>query len=226
MVQKTILGVFTDRDDAEQAISELAEYGYNAKDISIMMKDAGAAEEIGSNTGANVVGGAVSGATTGGIIGGIAGLLVGIGAIAIPGIGGLLVGGPLAAALGLSGAAASTVTGAATGAVAGGLIGALMGLGIPENEARVYEERINQGAILLAVPVLSRRESEVREILEDNGADQIRTISHQNRLYDDRYDYDDADRPIAPEYSEPHYRPAGMMGGRSERKTKRRVGRR
>ena len=119
---------------------------------------------------------AVSGATTGGMIGGIAGLLVGIGAITIPGLGAILIGGPLAAALGLTGAAATTVTGALTGALAGGLVGGLVGLGVPEEDARVYEDRVKSGAILVAVPLRDANEESVRGILEDNGAERVRSF--------------------------------------------------
>jgi hypothetical protein len=171
-----IISVFSERDDAEDAIEELKTAGYDPKDISIMMKNNTEQRDLADSTGSNVAGGAVTGATTGGVIGAIAGLLIGVGAIAIPGLGAILIGGPLAAALGLTGAAATTVSGAATGALAGGLLGALMGLGIPEEDARVYEERVNQGAILVAIPVRENRESEARDILEENGADRIRTF--------------------------------------------------
>jgi hypothetical protein len=171
-----VIGVFAERDDAEDAIDELKTAGYDPKDISIMMKNDRDSEDFADTTGTNVADGAVSGATTGGVIGAIAGLLVGVGAIAIPGLGAVLIGGPLAAALGLTGAAATTVTGAATGAVAGGLIGALVGLGVPEEDARVYEERLNEGAILIAVPVREERDTEARDVLEENGADRVRTL--------------------------------------------------
>lgn len=170
------LGVFTSSTDAEYAIQDLRDAGYDPKDISIVMRDAEEADTLAHDTGTNVAGGAVSGATTGGLIGGLAGLLIGVGAITIPGIGGFLVGGPLAAALGLTGAAASTVTGAATGAVAGGLLGALMSLGIPEEEARIYEDRINEGGILVAVPSAKENTEDARAILEENDADQVRVI--------------------------------------------------
>ena len=66
------------------------------------------------------------------MVGGLAGLLIGIGAIAIPGIGVLLLSEPLSRMLGLTGAAAATVSGAGTGAIAGGVLGLLMGLDITE----------------------------------------------------------------------------------------------
>lgn len=181
---QTVIGVFHDRFDAESAIDELEDMGFNPKDVSVVVKD-GVAVSDKDKTGAKggaVAEGAVSGAATGGVLGGLAGLLIGIGALAIPGIGGFLVGGPIAIALGLTGAAATTISGATTGALAGGLVGGLIGLGIPENEARVYEQRIREGAVLLAVPTNTETgESEVRKVFDDYSADQVRTIRELSR---------------------------------------------
>lgn len=175
--QDTVLGVFADRDAAEQAITSLQDQGYNPKEMSIVVKDAETAESLGDSTGANVAEGATSGAMTGGVVGALAGLLVGVGALAIPGIGAVLIGGPLAAALGLTGAAATTASGALTGALAGGLIGALVGLGVPEDEAKVYEERIKEGGVLLAVPVKAGIEDEeAMQSLSNHGATQVRVL--------------------------------------------------
>lgn len=174
-----ILSLFQDRGLAEHTINELEARGYSPKEMSLVMKSQKDATYLEHETGADVAGGAATGATTGGIIGGIAGLLIGVGAIAIPGIGGILIGGPLAAAFGLSGAAATTASGALTGAVAGGLIGALMGLGVPKEEAHAYEEGIKQGGILLAVPARVGDEEEVYRVLEEHDATNIRTVRDQ-----------------------------------------------
>ena len=171
-----IFGVFTERENAENAINELEHEGFDPKNISIIMKNQDDAKEIENNTGANVTEGAATGAATGAVVGGLAGLLIGIGAIAIPGIGALLVAGPLVAALGLTGAAASTVAGATTGAVAGGLIGALVKLGIPEEDAKVYEEKVKSGAILVAVPEMVGKQMDVSSVLTDHGAEQVKTV--------------------------------------------------
>jgi hypothetical protein len=174
---KMVLGVFNDEVNAQDALSDLEAKGYNPKDISIVMKDRARAEAFADDTGTDVAGGAVSGAVTGGVLGALAGLLMATGVI--PGLGILLIGGPLAAAFGLTGAAATTVAGATTGAVAGGLIGALMSLGLPEEDAKVYEQSIQAGGILLAVPTKRGEEEEVRAILENFGADQVRAISSE-----------------------------------------------
>lgn len=172
---KTIIGIFDARHDVEEAINELRGQGFNPKDISIVMRDKSQAQEIGTDTGADVTGGAASGATTGAIIGGLAGLLA---SFVIPGLGAFFIGGPIAAALGLTGAAASTVSGATTGAVAGGLLGALMGFGLNETEAKHYESRVEEGAILVAVPALEDETDIVKEIFDEYDATDIKTIAN------------------------------------------------
>lgn len=170
----TILGIFAERTDAEEAINHLEKDGYNPKNISIVMKDSGEQTQLENNTGANVAGGALSGATTGAVVGGIAGLLAGT---VMPVLGGLLIAGPIGAAIGLTGAAATTVSGAATGAVAGGLLGALLGLGVPEETAQVYETRVNEGGILIAIPAEEGRVEEVKDILEEYDAEDVQVVS-------------------------------------------------
>lgn len=225
---KTVLGIFIDREDAEDALYELEFEGYNPKDISIVMKNTAQGKQLAEDTKATVTGNAAAGATTGGIIGALAGLLVATGIV--PGLGALLIGGPLAAALGLTGAAATTISGAATGALAGGLLGILTGLGISKEEAEVYEERIKEGGILIAVPAASDRVDEVMDILEDNGADQIRAIEQvRDRLETRKTARADADAPYTRSgyYNDPTYNPVGAKGGqvsegaRSKRKSRR-----
>jgi hypothetical protein len=82
------------------------------------------------------------------VLGGLAGVLVGLGALAIPGIGPVIAAGPLAAALtGLAGAGA----GAVAGGVTGGLIGALVDMGVPQETAQYYAEGIRRGGTLVTV---------------------------------------------------------------------------
>lgn len=190
-MNRMILGIFSDSNRAEDAIDELEASGFDPKDISVVMKDRA---EVREATGSEkVIEGAASGVATGGVLGGLAGLLIGIGAIAIPGIGGLLIGGPLAVALGLTGVAATTVSGAVTGAFAGGLVGALVGLGVPEQQAKVYEEEIKSGSILIALGTGEADESEAKSILESHRADHIRTINQERK--DSHKNMDDFDRP-------------------------------
>src|SRR5439155_18745100 len=101
-----------------------------------------------------------AGLATGGLVGGLGGLLIGLGALTIPGLGPVLAAGPLAAALG----------GAAMGAAAGGLIGTLAEMGVPEDAASAYAAELEQGRVLLTVRTDTALQAKVREVLREAGA--------------------------------------------------------
>lgn len=184
-----LIGVFSDAEAAEDAIIELKDEDFDAHEISVITRNRDHLAASRDNTDTNVADGAVSGAATGGVIGGLAGLLIGLGAITIPGLGAILIGGPIAAALGLTGAAATTLSGTVTGALAGGLVGALVDLGVPEEDARVYEERIREGGVVVAVPIRRREEDEVRDILVDNGADRVCVFTMNTHTHRAAFNY-------------------------------------
>jgi len=169
--RETVVGVFDSQDAAQQAIQQLKDAGFSPDDIGILMQDKQGAQDLAASTGTKAGEDAGKGAVTGGVLGGLAGLLVGIGALAIPGIGPVLAAGPLAAALGT--AAGATATGAAIGAGAGAIVGALVGMGVPKEEAQVYEQRFNQGRILLTVRSGANRYDEAQQILRNAGAEDI-----------------------------------------------------
>jgi uncharacterized membrane protein len=183
-MRKTLIGIFEAKEDAEGAISKLRHHDFDPKDISIVMKDRSVATHVADDTGVQVANGAATGVATGAIIGGLAGLLS---TTILPELGAFFIGGPIAAALGLTGAAALGVSGAATGAAAGGLVGALTGLGLSHDEATIYEDRIKEGAILLAVPVGSNDEKEARIIMEDYDATDVKVIVNDAQKEDPDY---------------------------------------
>jgi len=162
------LGIYETHADAETAINELFASGVNNKDISYIYTDKEGDVHDGKS-GSKVGAGTVGGMTAGAVVGGIAGLVVANGIL--PGLGSLFVAGPLAAALGLSGVAATTVAGAATGAVAGGLIGALTQLGVNDDDAQLYETLVMKGDIL----VVARTESaSITEVFSRTKAMEVR----------------------------------------------------
>ncbi len=169
--RETVVGVFSDRMQAQRAIEALKAAGFRPEDIGILMQNKEGAAHLAADTGTKAGEGAAAGATTGGLLGALGGLLVGLGALAIPGIGPVLAAGPLVAALGpLVGGVA---TGAALGAGTGALAGALVGLGIPNDEAHLYEERFNKGGILVTVKSGTGRYGEAEQILRQAGAEDI-----------------------------------------------------
>ncbi len=147
---KRAVGVFSNRRDAEHALTEQRNSGFPMDKVSVIAKDAErddqlAGAEMSDRVGNKADEGAAAGAVTGTALGGLGGLLVGLGALAIPGIGPVMLAGAGATAL------ATTLTGAGIGAAAGGLLGALIGLGIPEERARVYNDRVSRGDYLVIV---------------------------------------------------------------------------
>jgi len=166
-MKTTTIGVFPNKMRAEQAINELRDAGVSDTDISCVYRDK-EGEIKDSNKGEKVGGGAVKGATTGIVLGTIAGLVVANGVL--PGIGTLFVAGPLATALGFTGAAATTVAGAATGAVAGGLVGGLSKVGVDEKDVELYEDHVEKGEVL----VISRSNKYIADVFSRNNAMEIR----------------------------------------------------
>jgi hypothetical protein len=164
----TVAGLFQDRAEAEQAIRDLQAAGFTGDRIGVAMRDRAEQGEMGEEIGTRAATGATSGLLGGGLLGGAVGLLVGVGALAIPGIGPVVAGGVLAATFGVAGGTA--VAGAGIGATAGGVVGALVGMGIPEPEAHHFEAGIRSGRILVTVAA-GARATEALAILERNGAD-------------------------------------------------------
>ncbi|GAX41083.1 multi-sensor signal transduction histidine kinase [Tolypothrix sp. NIES-4075] len=147
---KRAVGVFSSRRDAEHALTELRDVGFNMGKISIIAKDGDRHDDIAGVETQKRVGnkadeGVASGAVTGTVLGGITGLLVGLGTLAIPGVGPILLAGEVASTL------ATAAAGAGIGAAAGGLLGALAGLGVPEERAKIYSDRVSRGDYLLIV---------------------------------------------------------------------------
>jgi hypothetical protein len=167
-MKTTTAAVFTDPHNAESAIDEIKQAGVDASDISCVYRDAEGDIKDGE-TGAKMGEGAGKGAATGAALGALAGLAVANGIL--PGIGTLFVAGPLATALGFTGAAATTVAGAATGAVAGGLIGALTNLGIKQEDAEMYEGHVRSGDTLV---IAHTHTPGMSEILARHGAIAVR----------------------------------------------------
>ena len=133
--------VFYAPEDARDAVAALKEAGFPPEVVSLLAPEAAVAQVDKTSKQERAREGALTGAVAGGLFGGLAGWLVGLGTLAIPGIGPFVAAGALAAAIG----------GAALGAGLGAIAGALVGMGVPENEARYYEQEMRGGRSLVAV---------------------------------------------------------------------------
>jgi uncharacterized protein (TIGR02271 family) len=161
-----VIGLFDSRREAESAVQQLVNSGINRDYISLVSRTE--SEERRDLKTDDDTSGAAKGAGIGAALGGVGGLLAGLAGLAIPGIGPILAAGPIAAALG------GALGGAGLGAAAGGLIGALTDMGVPEHEARHYEDAVRQGKTLLTVRVEDDASAErVASILDNCGAIEI-----------------------------------------------------
>lgn len=161
------VGVFDNREATEKAIRALKEADFDMQRVSLIARNVeeveGSEEVKDQQQGNEAKEGAGAGATAGTVLGGIGGFLVGVGALAIPGVGPILAAGAEISAV------ASTLAGAGIGAAGGGLIGALVGMGIPEERAKVYQNRIKAGDYLLMVSGTEEQIRRAEPILRDQG---------------------------------------------------------
>lgn len=172
---KSILALFPTATATNVAIDNLRALGFSDEVMSVVTtKNAVDADELDINH--DSVKGVKEGAKTGAAIGGLLGLIAGIGTITIPGFGVLLIGGPLATALGLTSVAGAAAGGALTGALAGGLLSTFKEIGIDEVQAKLYEEKVKSGFILLGVAVPRERVDEIEGVLKDAGAEDVRSF--------------------------------------------------
>lgn len=137
---RVVVGVFTDRKQAEQAMHDLR--AANFYNLGFVVRDQDHITQFlpDDETGEHGAGEhpARDGAVTGGVVGGMVGAAA---ALLIPGIGPAIAGGILTTILG----------GAAIGAAAGGLIGVFMNIGMSEEDARYYEQEIQSGRTIVIV---------------------------------------------------------------------------
>ncbi len=166
-MSKSVFCIATSQGQAQRIITRLQSQGFADSDISILLPDTAGTADFGHVKSTKASEGVAAGATTGGVAGGALGLLAGIGALAIPGVGPFIAAGPIMAAL----------SGAAIGATTGGLVGGLIGLGIPEIEARRYDEKLRKGNYLISAQGNSGDQLDRAEkIFKAEGAEDISTV--------------------------------------------------
>lgn len=179
-MSKAVFCIAKTREQAERIVDHLQNEGFSTDDISILFADRDnkittslgsfdttktpKKSALGHEKHTKASEGAATGATAGGIIGGSLGLLAGIGALAIPGVGPFIAAGPIMGAL----------SGSAVGGGLGLLLGSLVGLGMPEYEAKRYEQSIKAGNVLISVHTDNSDEiSQAKKIFESEKAQDI-----------------------------------------------------
>lgn len=164
-----VFGTAKSEDVARQIVQDLKSDGIVPENISALFpeKSTTTSKNFAEEENTKMPEGASTGAGVGGLAGAGLGWLVGVGTLAIPGLGPFVAAGPIMAAL----------SGAAAGAAVGGLAGALIGLGMPEHEVKHYEDRLEEGNILLSVQARDPSEADrIRDIFERDGAKDVSVV--------------------------------------------------
>ncbi|MUG99765.1 DUF1269 domain-containing protein [Scytonema sp. UIC 10036] len=167
---KRAAGVFSNRSEAESALTTLRDANFPMNKISVIARDCQrdiAGIETQPSIGHQVDEEAAVGAVTGTILGGITGLIVGLGTLAFPGVSPVLLAGEIISTVG------ATAAGAGIGAATGGLLGVLLGLGMPEERARVYSDRVLKGNYLIIVYGTDEEILHADYILNDRGIEEF-----------------------------------------------------
>ena len=165
-----VFGLYPGVERAERAVDQLVNAGFSNADVSVLMADTQGSKDFAHEKQTKAPEGTTTGAAAGGTIGGTLGLLAGIGALAIPGVGPFIAAGPIMGAL----------AGLGVGGAVGGLVGALVGMGIPEYEAKRYEGRVKNGAVLLSVHCDTSDEiTRAKDLLKRTGAEDISSAGEE-----------------------------------------------
>src|SRR5215218_8319591 len=95
---KTVVGTYSTMETAVAVVDDLVKAGFHRNSISVVANDPDQkyASYVDQDTSGD---GAAAGAGIGAAIGGLGGLLLGLGALAIPGIGPIIAAGPIMAGL-------------------------------------------------------------------------------------------------------------------------------
>jgi hypothetical protein len=164
-----VFGIYPNDEFTERRVDSLISAGVPSADISVRLPDSGGTHDFAHHKETKAPEGTTAGVTAGGLLGGALGVLVGVGALAIPGLGPFIAAGPIMAGL----------AGLGVGGAVGGLVGALVSMGIPEYEAKRYEERVKNGRILLSVHCdTNTKVSVAKDVLRASGV--VRSEDEKN----------------------------------------------
>ena len=160
--KNSVIALFDQHSQAEKAVKELEEEGFDMKSLSIVGKDYNTDEHVvGYYTTADRM---MYWGKNGAFWGGIWGMLFGSAFFLIPGIGPLVVAGPLVA----------WIVGALEGAVVVGGMSALgaglYSIGIPEKSVLQYESSLKAGKFMLVVHGTADEVIRAKEILSTSSA--------------------------------------------------------
>jgi len=165
MAQKTmVFGIYSGRASAETAADALVSAGFSSSDICALLPGNISGTHTETEPEPNSHEPAARRVTSArGFFTGTLDVMVGLGMLAIPGLGPMVGESTLKAGL----------AGLGVDGAVGDVAKALIHMGVPELEAKRYEDRLERGAILLAMRCNSDVISYIKAILKRTGAEDV-----------------------------------------------------
>ena len=163
--KNSVVAIFDRHNQAEEAVKQLQEFGFDMKTLSIVGK--------GYHSEENVIGYYTAGdrmkywGANGAFWGGLWGLLFGSALFVIPGIGPLVAAGPLVAWM------VAALEGAAVVGGFSALGAGLYSIGIPKKSILLYEASLKAGKFMLVVHGTSGEVAHAQAILSTSGASEV-----------------------------------------------------
>jgi hypothetical protein len=162
---KAITAVFATHAEADAALRALDKAGFTKEQVTMLVTEETRGQHFSIDEHTKAEEGAATGAALGGLTGALYFGLSSAAVLLVPGLNVVVFGTLISSLVGLG-----------AGAATGGLIGALVGLGTPEHEAKLYEDAVRKGAILVAVQASDDASADiVKAILKDGNAESIKS---------------------------------------------------
>ena len=156
-----VVAALADPLEARECVEDLRAAGFSEDEIGLVAPDDDLdREEVAEHS--MVAEGSVVGAVAGAGLGSLWGVAIAVGFLPM---------GPVIA----GGLLASLLVTAATGAALGSLAGALVGLGVPEEEAAHYEQKLHEGHVVITVKAEGRSEQALAILRRHNASVQPQT---------------------------------------------------
>src|SRR5262245_21285953 len=161
MSHPLVLAVYQTSAAAAAGARTLHTLGNRREDISVVARthdeEGALADQMNATPGADI-----EDSRTAAVLGELGGVAIAAIALVLPGIGPIVAACPLSADLG-----------EAAGHAAGGVAGVLSRAGVPEDRAKLIQQRVERGALMLGVHVTDGRVDAVVSALESTGAAEI-----------------------------------------------------
>lgn len=167
----TISAIFEEERQIDGVVRRLIDRGISKDEISVMGRNFQSETKITGFISKRdvILGGLRSGAVFGSLFGSFLSLLTGVGVLLIPFVGPVVAAGPIGAIL------LGATSGAIAGSAGAGLVSVFMALGMPEEQATLYQTRLQAGEFVMMLEVPFDRTGEYQLLLEASGGKDIHT---------------------------------------------------